>query len=153
MTTFLLIRHGEPDWRLAAGGDLKGAAVGWAAHIVPLTETGIHQIEKASDDLEAENYQLVISSPMTRALQSGRHHQPQASEFRFASNSICTNGSADGAIHWSWSAKQWPKCSSPTGEWPPGEARDWNPLSSVRRARLPRNGKTPVLSAGNRRLP
>ena len=38
MTTFHLIRHGEPDWRLAAGGDLKGAAVGWAAQIVSLTE-------------------------------------------------------------------------------------------------------------------
>ena len=71
MTTFYLIRHGEPDWNLAAGGGLKGAEVGWAAHIVPLARNG-HSPDQESITipLEPEDYQLVISSAMTRALQS-----------------------------------------------------------------------------------
>ena len=131
MTTFHLIRHGEPDWRLAAGGDLKGAAVGWAAHIVPLTATGIRQIEKASDDLEAANYQLVISSPMTRALQSAgiisrRLGIPLHVEFDLH-EWICG---------WRDSLEQVNETVADMlesdGEWPPGEAKDWEPLSSVR---------------------
>lgn len=70
MTTIHLIRHGEPDWTLAAGGNLKDKEDGCAAHIVPLTQTGIGEIEQASDSLVAEDYQLVISFPMTRAFQS-----------------------------------------------------------------------------------
>lgn len=131
MTTFHLIRHGEPDWRLAAGGDLKGAAVGWAAHIVPLTATGIRQIEKASDDLEAANYQLVISSPMTRALQSAaiisrRLGIPLHVEFDLH-EWICG---------WRDSLEQVNETVADMlesdGEWPPGETKDWEPLSSVR---------------------
>ena len=46
MTTFYLIRHGESRLNLAAGGNLKGAERGWSAHIIPLTEKGINQIEE-----------------------------------------------------------------------------------------------------------
>ncbi|MCE2440461.1 MAG: histidine phosphatase family protein [Candidatus Latescibacteria bacterium] len=131
MTTFHLIRHGEPDWRLAAGGDLKGAAVGWAAHIVPLTGTGIRQVEIASEPLEAEDYQLVISSPMTRAHQSA--------------NVISRILHLD--LHVEFDLHEWVCAWRPSlekvnetvaemleseGEWPPGEMRDWEPLSSVR---------------------
>ncbi len=70
MTTFYLVRHGESRLDLAAGGNLKGAERGWAAHIIPLTETGISQIENASKSLSTEGPQIVISSPMSRALQS-----------------------------------------------------------------------------------
>lgn len=130
MTTFHLIRHGEPDWPLAAGGNLKGAA-GWAAHIVPLTETGIRQIEKASESLEAEDYQLVISSPMTRALQSAaiisrRLGIPLHVEFDLH-EWICG---------WRNSLEQVNETVAEMlesdGEWPPGETKDWEPLSSVR---------------------
>jgi broad specificity phosphatase PhoE len=131
MTTFHLIRHGEPDWRLAAGGNLKGAAVGWAAHIVPLTETGIRQIEKASDSLEAADYQLVISSPMTRALQSAANISrrlgiPLCVEFDLH-EWICGWRDSLGQVN-----ETVVEMLDSDGEWPPGETRDWEPLSSVR---------------------
>ena len=40
MTTFYLIRHGESRLDLAAGGNLKGAEEGWAAHIIPFDRYG-----------------------------------------------------------------------------------------------------------------
>ena len=131
MTTFHLIRHGEPDWSLAAGGDLKGAVVGWAAHIVPLTGTGILQIEKAADALEAKDYHLVISSPMTRSLQSAaiicrRLGLPLRVEFDLH-EWIC--GWRDSLELVSETVAEMLELE---GEWPPGETRDWEPLSSVR---------------------
>lgn len=131
MTTFLLIRHGEPDWSLAADGNLKDVGDGWAVHIVPLTLNGIREIENASESLEAEDYQLVISSPMTRALQSA--------------NVISRNLDLD--IRVEFDLHEWVCAWRPSlelvdktvaemlslgGEWPPGERRDWEPLSSVR---------------------
>ena len=131
MTTFLLIRHGEPEWNLAPGGNLEGAENGWAVHIVPLTPNGIRQIENASESLEAEDYQLVISSPMTRALQSA--------------NVISRILGLDLRIE--FDLHEWVCAWRPSlelvedtvsemmllgGKWPSGETRDWEPLSSVR---------------------
>lgn len=131
MTTFHLIRHGEPDWPLAPGGSLKGAEVGWAVHIVPLTQTGIGEIEKASEPLEADDYQLVISSPMTRALQSAN----------VVSRILDLDLRVEFDLH-EWVCTWRPSLElvektvaemlSLGGEWPPGETRDWEPLSSVR---------------------
>ena len=131
MTTFHLIRHGEPDWDLAAGKKVKGAEVGWAAHIVPLARNGIRQIKNASQYLEPEDYQLVISSPMTRALQSadiigGILKLDLRVEFDLHewvcgwrdSLELVGDTVAEMLAH--------------DGEWPPGETRDWEPLSSVR---------------------
>ena len=131
MTTFHLIRHGEPDWRLAAGGGLKGAEVGWAAHIVPLTAAGIRQIENAAVPLEAEDYQLVISSPMTRAFQSAS----------VVSRILDLDLRVEFNLHeWVCGWRDSLELVGDTvvemlaldGEWPPGETRDWEPLSSVR---------------------
>ncbi len=131
MTTFHLIRHGEPDWDLAAGGDLKGAEVGWAAHIVPLTPNGIRQIEIASEPLEAEDYQLVISSPMTRAFQSASVisrilHLDLHVEFDLH-EWVCAWRPSLELVE-----KTVAEMLSCGGEWPPDETRDWEPLSSVR---------------------
>ena len=131
MTTFHLIRHGEPEWSLAAGGNLKDVGDGWAAHIVPLTAKGIREIENASGSLEAEDYQLVISSPMTRAFQSA--------------NVISRNLDLDLRVE--FDLHEWVCAWRPSlelvdktvaemlslgGECPSGETRDWEPLSSVR---------------------
>lgn len=131
MTTFHLIRHGEPDWTLAPGGSLKGAEVGWAAHIVPLTPNGIREIEDASESLEAEDYQLVISSPMTRAYQSAA----------VISRILDLDLRVEFNLH-EWVCAWRPSLElvdktvaemlSLGGEWPSGETRDWEPLSSVR---------------------
>ena len=131
MTTFHLIRHGEPDWSLAAGGNLKDVGDGWAVHVVPLTQTGIRQIAEASEPLEAEDYQLVISSPMTRALQSAN----------VISRILDLDLRVEFDLH-EWVCAWRPSLElvdktvaemlSLGGEWPSGETRDWEPLSSVR---------------------
>ena len=131
MTTFYLIRHGEPIWDLGAGKNLKGAEVGWAVHIVPLTENGISQIEHASKSLSTEDPQLVISSPMSRALQSAAILSrildlPLRVEFDLH----------EWIFRWTDSVELIDETVAEMqkfgGEWLPGETRDWEPMSSVR---------------------
>ena len=131
MTTFYLIRHGESMLDLAAGGNLKGAEKGWAAHIIPLTENGISQIENASKALSTEAPQLVISSPMSRALQSAAILSrildlPLRVEFDLH-EWIC--GWRDSIELVSETEAEMRELG---GEWPLGETRDWEPMSSVR---------------------
>ncbi|NMM52921.1 histidine phosphatase family protein [Paenibacillus aquistagni] len=66
MTTFYLIRHGEPDWKINEVYKLKGHG----RDLVPLTPLGIQQVYKTSTDVRLKNAQLIISSPYTRALQT-----------------------------------------------------------------------------------
>ena len=131
MTTFYLIRHGEPNWDLAAGENLKGAQVGWSAHIVPLTENGISQIENASRTLSTEDPELIISSPMSRSLQSAAILSrildlPLRVEFDLH-EWIC--GWRDSLELVGETVAEMQKLG---GEWPPGETKDWEPMSSVR---------------------
>ena len=131
MTTFYLIRHGESRLDLAAGENIKGAERGWAAHIIPLTEKGISQIENASKSLSTEGPQIVISSPMSRALQSAAILSrildlPLRVEFDLHEwicgwrDSMELVGETEAEVH------------ELGGEWPSGETRDWEPMSSVR---------------------
>ncbi len=131
MTTFYLVRHGESRLDLAAGGNLKGAERGWAAHIIPLTETGISQIENTSKSLSTEGPQIVISSPMSRALQSAA----------ILSRILDLSLQVEFDLHeWICGWRDSMELVGETeaemrglgGEWPSGETRDWEPMSSVR---------------------
>ena len=64
--TVLLMRHGEPDWGQVQDPRWRGAANDWA----PLTPHGQVQAEQAADRLAGQHPTLVLSSPMTRALQT-----------------------------------------------------------------------------------
>ena len=64
--TVLLMRHGEPDWGQVQDPRWRGAANDWA----PLTPHGQVQAEQAADRLARQHPTLVLSSPMTRALQT-----------------------------------------------------------------------------------
>ena len=66
MTVFHLMRHGETRWDLANERGLKG----WGNDLVPLSALGVEQIEGAVAALRPITPRLVLSSPMTRALQS-----------------------------------------------------------------------------------
>ncbi|BFH63641.1 histidine phosphatase family protein [Paenibacillus azoreducens] len=66
MTTFYLIRHGEPEWTINERYKLRGHG----RDLVPLTPLGIKQVYEASRDDRLKNAQLIISSPYTRALQT-----------------------------------------------------------------------------------
>ncbi|WP_151736059.1 histidine phosphatase family protein [Paenibacillus tengchongensis] len=66
MTTFYLIRHGEPDWEMNQKYKLKGHG----RDLVPLTPRGIEQVHQTAKDERLQNAQLILSSPYTRALQT-----------------------------------------------------------------------------------
>lgn len=60
---FFYVRHGQTDWNLARkmqGGQTER----------PLNETGIHQAEETRKILEGKQFDIVIVSPMKRAMQT-----------------------------------------------------------------------------------
>lgn len=66
MTTFYLVRHGEPAWEINEIYKLKGHG----RDLVPLTDNGIKQVYETSRDPRLKTAQIIISSPYTRALQT-----------------------------------------------------------------------------------
>jgi broad specificity phosphatase PhoE len=60
------MRHAEPDWSAVAEGPWRGAA----HDLAPLTATGEAQALEVAQQLADEPPDLVLSSPMTRALQT-----------------------------------------------------------------------------------
>ncbi|WP_092506052.1 histidine phosphatase family protein [Virgibacillus subterraneus] len=62
MTTICLIRHGETDWN--ASQKLQGATD------IPLNTTGILQAEECAAFLESSQWDVIITSPLTRAKQT-----------------------------------------------------------------------------------
>lgn len=66
MTTFFLIRHGEPDWIINEQYKLRGHG----RDLVPLTRNGIQQVYETAKDQRLQQAELIVSSPYTRALQT-----------------------------------------------------------------------------------
>ncbi|RDW15212.1 histidine phosphatase family protein [Oceanobacillus arenosus] len=59
MTTICLVRHGETDWNLL--GKIQGKTD------IPLNDTGRKQADECGAYLNADDYDILISSPMKRA--------------------------------------------------------------------------------------
>ena len=59
-----LVRHGETDWNKL--GRLQGSSD------IPLNETGMMQASLAAQALKDKGYELVITSPLTRAKQTAQ---------------------------------------------------------------------------------
>ncbi|MEY4990716.1 MAG: hypothetical protein RIS08_942 [Actinomycetota bacterium] len=57
-----LLRHGQTDWNINLR--LQGTAD------IPMNEVGISQIEVAADRLAAQSWDLILSSPLGRAMHS-----------------------------------------------------------------------------------
>jgi broad specificity phosphatase PhoE len=67
LTTFYLVRHGEPNWALKDERNLIGAMRDY----VPLTEKGAQQAEQLIDIYpHLAECDLILSSPYTRSLQT-----------------------------------------------------------------------------------
>ena len=62
----ILLRHGETAWDLVNAQGWPGAA----NDLAPLTPSGVRQAEGAADALSREAGQRVLTSPMTRAMQT-----------------------------------------------------------------------------------
>lgn len=69
MTTFYMIRHGEPYWDLNESYQLHRLK-GHGRDLVPLTSNGISQVHTAAQDKRLRKAEIIISSPYTRALQT-----------------------------------------------------------------------------------
>jgi broad specificity phosphatase PhoE len=99
--------------------------------LVPLTLEGTREVDRAAEELPP--LALLLSSPMTRALQTAailaaRHGTPLCVEFdlhEWLPDFACTYDRVEAvtAAH-----EEFLRCS---GEWPPGESRSWEPRSSV----------------------
>ncbi len=130
MTVFYLLRHGETCWDLAN----ERCLVGGERDLVPLTPRGCEQIHTAARMLASEQIELVVSSPMCRALQSAALVSrlldlPLEVQFdlrEWLMDLSLTYRSSEEA------EAAYREMLALGGEWPAGERRGWEPLSRVR---------------------
>lgn len=131
MAVFHLVRHGEALHQVADERQLTGAARDW----VPLSEAGVFQAQAAAKQLQGAGLTALLSSPLTRALQTAGWiaraldldvqveldlHEWLA-DTKFQDNSM--------AVFHTRLTQMLAK-----GDEPPGERNyDWEPLSNVRR--------------------
>ncbi|HTZ93812.1 MAG TPA: histidine phosphatase family protein [Streptosporangiaceae bacterium] len=131
MTGIYLVRHGEADYDAIQRRRWPGKL----ADLAPLTPLGFEQANAAGEQLAGVGAAKLLSSPFTRTMQT-------------ASAVSCRVGLAidveldlhewlpDDTFSWHDVADvralvaDFDSCG---GEWPPGERRVWEPLSSVRR--------------------
>lgn len=131
MAVFTLIRHGETDYQIAEDRRLRGAVRDW----VPLTERGTTQVELAAEGLRGRSVDLILSSPMTRAVQtaailSRRLDVDLRIEFDLH------EWLPDLAFQYEDSVEaieRGREAAALGGEWPAGESRPWEPYSSLTR--------------------
>jgi broad specificity phosphatase PhoE len=131
MTAIYLVRHGEADYEAIQRRHWPGEL----ADLAPLTACGFEQANVAGEQLANVGAAKLLSSPFTRTMQT-------------ASAVSCRVGlpiQVELDLHewlpddtFSWHdlagvrslVADFDSCD---GEWPPGERRVWEPLSSVRR--------------------
>lgn len=65
MTEFLLVRHGEPNYKSLE----NWANINIATNFAPLTEEGVKQVYNLANVLKEEHADVIITSPYTRTLQ------------------------------------------------------------------------------------
>jgi broad specificity phosphatase PhoE len=129
MTSFLLMRHGEPDY----SGPYKWDAPGWGKDLAPLTNTGEEQVIQQLEKIREFNPEIVISSPATRALHSSLVLRSELS-VPFRVEFDLHEWVQDRSFQW----KTLPEVQSLqqeftrfNGEWPDGETRPWETRSNM----------------------
>lgn len=66
MTTFYLVRHGEPTYKPID----ERKFVGHGRDLAPLTENGINLVRETTKDSRLKNCEIIVSSPYTRTMQT-----------------------------------------------------------------------------------
>lgn len=135
MPRVYLVRHGEPD-------NTHADQAGWwgpMRDLAPLTDRGIGQALAVGRRLRATDACSIISSPMTRALQTASLIAAEIGLPPAAVDVDLREWLPDSSLSWrsledvQALAKDRDACG---GEWPPGEQRRWEPLSVVRNRAL-----------------
>jgi broad specificity phosphatase PhoE len=130
MTAIYLLRHGEPDFTRPR--ELKWP--GPAFDLAPLSATGIGEALEAAETLSAVGATAIVSSPMTRALQTASlvgHRLGLRVDVQFDLREWLPDEDA------LWTTYSEVRAAIEdlelnAGEWPPGERRKWEPLSALR---------------------
>ena len=131
MTTFTLMRHGQADFEAMEDRKLIGGCRDW----IPLSSEGIRQTEEKAEKLRASEFDLILASPMSRALHTAAilskaldvpmhvefdlHEWLPDLTFRFESFEPVQRAIEERNQH--------------GNEWPTGETRTWEPFSQVRK--------------------
>lgn len=128
MTSFFLMRHGEPDF---SDCDQRP---GMGSDLAPLTPAGESQVAQQISKIREFNPEIVISSPMTRAMQTALILRSElAMPFKVEFNLHEWQSDLSFKLR---TFENFQACQSEyfrmNGEWPAGETRCWEPVSSVR---------------------
>ncbi len=130
MTSFLLMRHGEPDY----SGPRKWDTPGWGADLAPLSELGEQQVRQQLSRIRQFDPDVVVTSPATRAIHSALVlRQELMTPFRVEFD--LHEWVPDMTFQWrtlSEVEKLQLEYKKLEGEWPPGEKRPWERMQSVR---------------------
>jgi broad specificity phosphatase PhoE len=130
MTTIYLLRHGEADYASIRHRNWPGAA----SDLAPLTARGRAQALAAAGQLSAVGAAAMVSSPMTRALQTAALVASRLGLLVEVDVDL-REWLPDDTFSWrsyaevQAAADDFERCG---GEWPAGQHRPWEPLSQVR---------------------
>ena len=130
MATVYLVRHGEADYAPIRARGWPGAV----ADLAPLTRLGIEQAGTAARQLTRVGAARIVSSPMTRALQTAAVIASRLSLVVEVDIDL-REWLPDDTFGWRShaevlaAAEDFERCA---GEWPAGQRRAWEPLAQVR---------------------
>ncbi|MFG1814199.1 histidine phosphatase family protein [Kribbella sp. NPDC049174] len=131
MPSVFLVRHGEPGSPQIDAEGWWGPARDWA----PIPAKGIEQAKVAGRELRRVGAYRIVASPMTRALQTASLIAAETHLPLTAVEIDLREWLPDSTLSWRGLSdvqalsSDFEQCQ---GEWPPGETRLWEPLSSVR---------------------
>jgi uncharacterized phosphatase len=112
-TQFGLLRHGQTDWNI--NFLLQGVTD------IPMNETGLAQVRLAAQAIRAKDWDIVLTSPLSRARQTAEIIAAHVGFDQIVENELLIErsfGEAEGLSHEQWRAKY-----SNLDEIPGGESR------------------------------
>jgi broad specificity phosphatase PhoE len=130
MTAIYLLRHGEANYDPVRDRQWPGSM----ADLAPLSPHGMQQAAAAASQLAGIGAAALVSSPFTRAMHTASFVAGRLGlivEVEFGLHEWLPDDTFGWQTHEEVRAQvdDFNRCG---GEWPPGERRPWEPLSSVR---------------------
>lgn len=127
--TVTLLRHGRTEYQ-----GVVDRFVGHGRDLAPLTADGIADAERAATTFAGDPPDLIVSSPMTRALQTAMVVGRRIDREVIVEVDL-HEWTLDDRQRWSGAAvvaEAYAAMQAAGGEWPAGTTRHWEPLSAIR---------------------